>query len=160
MFQHSRNYLIWVIELINSLLASSFRSDQYQNHSLNRKKMRSSFSHIQRCSDQFWWRIDWDDFWIFALSSHVRLSNAWWINILFYDRRNISSSKDKDDFDWFEVKSCWFGMKSCRFWVKYSYDSVCQWRMFRTFRWLNSSFDKWLLTISDHWSDRLVNHLI
>jgi hypothetical protein len=150
MFQHSRDSsLRTVTKMTNSLLMSSFLRDQYQSRFLN-KKMRSSFSHIQRCSEQFWWKIDWDDFWISALSSHVHLLNVSLINILLFDTRNISSfeNKNSDDSDWLETKS--------------SYDSVCQWRMFRTFRWnlLNWLFDKWLLTISDHWSNRLMNHLI
>jgi hypothetical protein len=128
-----------VIKLINSLLMSSFRrSDQYHNRLLLNKKMMNPFSHIQRCSDRFWWK---NDFWISALSSHVHLLNVSSINILLFDTRNISSSRNSGDSDWFETKS--------------SYDSVCQWR---TFRWLSSLFDKWLLTISSHWSDRLVNH--
>jgi hypothetical protein len=153
MFQHSKDYLIWVIKLISSLLMLLFRrSDQYQNRLLS-KKIRSSFSRIQRCSDQSWWKFDWDDFWISALSSHVHLLNVSLINILLFGTRNISSLKSSDDFDCFEAKNC-------RVWMKSSYDNVCQWRMFRTSRWnlLNWLFDKWLLTISDHWSNRLVNH--
>jgi hypothetical protein len=149
MFQHSRDYLSLrtMTKMINSLLMLSFLRDQYQNRLLN-KKMRDPFSHIQRCSDQSWWKIDWDDFWISALSSHVHLLNVSLINILLFDTRNISSSENKisDDSDWSEMKS--------------SYDSVCQWRMSRTSQWnlLNWLYDRWLLTISDHWSDLLVNH--
>jgi hypothetical protein len=61
MSQHSKNYLIWVIKLINSLLMFSFRrSNQYHNRLFLNKKKMSSFFHIQRCSDQFWWKIDFE----------------------------------------------------------------------------------------------------
>jgi hypothetical protein len=153
MFQHSRSSsLRTVTKMINSLLMSSFVQDQYRNRLLN-KKMRSSFSHIRRCSDQSWWKIDWDDFWISALSFYVHLLNVLLINILLFNTRNISSSENSDDSDWFKMKCYWFEMKSF-------HDNVYQWKMFRTFRWnlLNWRFDKWLLTISDHWLNRLVNH--
>jgi hypothetical protein len=152
----SLNYQIWVIKLImmiNSLLMLSFRrSNQYHNRLLLNKKKMSSLFHIQRCNDQFWWKID---FWISALSSHVHLLNVSLISILLFDTRNMSSSKDSGDFDWFKVKSY-------RIWIESSCDSVCQWRMFRTSRWnlLNWLFDKWLLTISDYWLTWLMNHWV
>jgi hypothetical protein len=155
MFQHSRKYQVWMIRLkmmINLLLMSSFRrSDQYQNRLLS-KKMRSPSLRFQRCSDQFWWKID---FWISALSSHVHLLNVSLISILLFDTRSISSSRDNDDFDWLEMKSCSILMKSF-------YDNVCQWRMLRTSRWnlLNWLFNKWLLMISSHWLNRSMNRWV
>jgi hypothetical protein len=125
MSQHSRDDQKTVTKMINSLLMLSFLRDQYQNRLLN-EKMRDSFLHIQRCNDQFWWKIDWDEFRISALSSRVHLLNVSLINTLRFYRRNISSSRDIDDSDWFEAKSC-------RFWMKSSYDNIYRWKMFQTF---------------------------